>query len=158
MGISEFKTWREPCDGLAFHVGERTNTGKSNAFSTCVCVILWILNIKICFPLQDIKLTSSNDDDYFVFEDLLCQVRFHCTKKIRKNSYFRASYLTILIKNMFYRPCSCSVEIQPSCSILSSQVLHRRSHTFEVISLLIKVSTSKTTELESIRRRRLFFV
>ena len=26
------------------------------------------------FRFQDIKLTSANDDNYFVFEDLLCQV------------------------------------------------------------------------------------
>ena len=37
MGISEFKTWREPCDGLAFHVGERTNTRKKQClFNLCL--------------------------------------------------------------------------------------------------------------------------
>ncbi|TWW63040.1 TBC1 domain family member 19, partial [Takifugu flavidus] len=29
---------------------------------------------KLIFPLQDVKLTASNDDDYFVFEDFLYQV------------------------------------------------------------------------------------
>ena len=33
----------------------------------------WSVSFSISF--QDIKLTSSNDDDYFVFEDVLCQVR-----------------------------------------------------------------------------------
>lgn len=29
-----------------------------------------------CSPHQDVKLTASNDDYYFVFEDFLYQVRF----------------------------------------------------------------------------------
>lgn len=42
------------------------------------------------FSLQDIKLTSSNDDDYFVFEDLLCQVRI-CFKKYICQNFYLAS-------------------------------------------------------------------
>ena len=44
----------------------------------CSCLVLQPV-VKCCITLsltlQDIKLTSSNDDDYFVFEDVLCQVR-----------------------------------------------------------------------------------
>ena len=31
--------------------------------------------VMLFFPPQDIQLTASNDDQYFVFEDILFQVR-----------------------------------------------------------------------------------
>ena len=36
---------------------------------------------------QDVKLTSSNDDDYFVFEDVLIQVRAKKVKTDDKGCY-----------------------------------------------------------------------
>ena len=53
----------------------------SKIFECCITLYLF------SFIPQDIKLTSSNDDDYFVFEDVLCQVR-------TENN---ASFVTMLI-------------------------------------------------------------
>ena len=80
---------------------------------------------------KDVKSTATNDDQYFVFEDLLYQVRFQIARSLKSvclnNSLQKSQNIFFLFSGfiVFHSRYKSIKTLWPNVSI-TTQILHKR--------------------------------